>query len=184
MMALLSTPVCDFGSKIKNFKLLNIDNEKYDLNSLAGEKGSLIMFICNHCPYVKAIIKKLVLTTQELKKNGINSIAIMPNDFIKYPEDNFDNMKIFAKENRFNFPYLIDESQNVAKNFGAVCTPDFFGYNQEGKLNYRGRIGEMNNLQFVNEKNELLEAMIMISTKNKGPEIQYPSAGCSIKWKN
>ena len=112
------------------------------------------------------------------------SIAIMPNDFIKYPEDNFENMKIFAKENKFNFPYLIDESQNIAKNFGAVCTPDFFGYNQEGKLNYRGRIGEMNNLQFVNEKNELLEAMIMISIKNKGPETQYPSAGCSIKWKN
>ena len=182
-MALLSTPVCDFGSKIKNFKLLNIDNKKYDLNSLVGEKGSLIMFICNHCPYVKAIIKKLVLTTQELKKNGINSIAIMPNDFIKYPEDNFENMKKFFNDNKLNFPYLIDLDQSVSRNFGAVCTPDFFGYNSKNELQYRGRIAEMNNLKFVNDKNDLLDAMIQISRTQRGPKNQFASAGCSIKWK-
>ena len=132
------------------------------------------MFICNHCPYVKAIITKLVTTTRELKKIGINSIAIMPNDFIKYPEDNFENMCIFSKKHKFNFPYLIDESQKVAKDFGAVCTPDFFGYNREGLLNYRGRISEMNNLKFVNDKNELLDAMIMISKTNKGPRDSVP----------
>ena len=183
-MVLLSSPICDFGSKIIDFSLQNVDEKFYKLNNFIGSNGTLIMFICNHCPYVKTIIKKLVLTTEELKKNGINSIAIMPNDFIKYPEDNFENMKIFSKKHKFDFPYLIDESQTIAKSFGAVCTPDFFGYNRDGLLNYRGRMSEMNNLKFVNEKNELLEAMIMISKKNKGPKIQYPSAGCSIKWKS
>ena len=168
-MVLLNSPVCDFGRKIINFSLQNIDKKIYKLDDLIGSNGTLIMFICNHCPYVKAIITKLVTTTKELKKIGINSIAIMPNDFIKYPEDNFENMCIFFKKHKFNFPYLIDESQKVAKDFGAVCTPDFFGYNREGLLNYRGRISEMNNLKFVNDKNELLDAMIMISKTNKGP---------------
>ena len=183
-MVLLNSPICDFGRKIINFSLQNIDKKIYKLDDLIGSNGTLIMFICNHCPYVKAIITKLVTTTKELKKIGINSIAIMPNDFLKFPEDNFENMCIFSKKHKFNFPYLIDESQKVAKDFGAVCTPDFFGYNRDGLLNYRGRISEMNKLKFVNEKNELLDAMIMISKTNSGPKIQYPSAGCSVKWKN
>ena len=150
-IALLSSPLCDFGKKIINFSLKNIDNKIYNLNDLIGSNGTLVMFICNHCPYVKAIITKLVATTNDLKKNGINSI---------------------------------DESQKVTKDFGAVCTPDFFGYNRDGLLNYRGRMSEMNKLKFVNEKNELLDAMIMISKTNSGPKIQYSSAGCSVKWKN
>ena len=183
-MVLLNSPVCDFGRKIIDFSLRNVDRKIYNINDLIGSNGTLVMFICNHCPYVKAIITKLVATTKELKKNGINSIAIMPNDFIKYPEDNFENMYIFSNKHKFDFPYLIDESQKVAKDFGAVCTPDFFGYNKDGLLNYRGRMSEMNNLKFVNERNDLLNAMIMISKTNKGPNTQYPSAGCSIKWKN
>ena len=167
-----------------DFSLLNVDNKVYDSEDLLGHKGTLVMFICNHCPYVKAVLPRLIETTVKLHGIGINSIAIMPNDTKKYPEDNFENMKIFSKKHKFDFPYLIDESQTIAKNFGAVCTPDFFGYNRDGLLNYRGRMSEMNNLKFVNEKNELLEAMIMISKKNKGPKIQYPSAGCSIKWKS
>jgi len=182
-MVLLSTPLCEFGKKINSFSLLNIDNKFYKTEDIVGSNGTLIMFICNHCPYVKAIIKKLSFTTKKLKEYGINSAAIMPNDVINYPEDNFENMKIFANENYFDFPYLYDEDQTVAKKFGAVCTPDFFGYNKKGNLEYRGRIGEIKNLEFLNDKNELLEAMILISKDQKGPEKQFPSAGCSIKWK-
>ena len=184
-MALTKTPICDFGKKAENFKLKSISGKSVSLEDIKGKNGTLIMFICNHCPYVKAIIKDLVEDCKKLKLEGINSVAIMSNDTKNYPEDSFDKMIEFAKDNEFgDLNYLIDETQEVAKKYEAVCTPDFFGYNHEGKLNYRGRISEMNNLQFVNEKNELLEAMIMISIKNKGPEIQYPSAGCSIKWKN
>ena len=141
------------------------------------------MFICNHCPYVKAILSRLVKTTSKLEKIGIHSVAIMPNDYKNYPEDNFTNMKLFAKENHFKFPYLLDEFQETAKAYGAVCTPDFFGYNRLGELNYRGRISEMKNLEFVNQNNELLNAMTKISKTQVGPIKQFPSAGCSIKWR-
>ena len=182
-MSLLTTPTCEFGKKIINFTLLNIDNQFYKTNQITGSRGTLIMFLCNHCPYVKAIIKKLSFTTHKLKELGVNSVAIMPNDVISYPEDSFENMKIFAKNNNLNFPYLFDETQKVAKEFGAVCTPDFFGYNKHGRLQYRGRICELRNLKFSNDKNELLEAMTLISKNQKGPKKQFPSAGCSIKWK-
>ncbi len=182
-MALLTTPTCEFGKKIINFSLLNIDNEFYETNQIIGSRGTLIMFLCNHCPYVKAIIKKLSFTTDKLKELGVNSVAIMPNDVNNYPEDSFENMKIFAKNNNLNFPYLFDENQVVAREFGAVCTPDFFGYNKNGDLQYRGRIGELKNLEFSNDKNELLEGMTLVSKKQEGPQTQFPSAGCSIKWK-
>ncbi len=183
-MVLLNSPVCNFGEKFTEFCLLNIDEKKYSLRHLVGNNGTLIMFICNHCPYVKAIISRLIETTIELREFGINSIAIMPNDVKNYPEDNFENMKDFSRKHNFNFPYLIDEKQEVAKQYGAVCTPDFFGYNKLGELNYRGRISKIKNLKFVSEENELLKAMIEIAETQKGPIQQFPSSGCSIKWKN
>ena len=182
-MALLSTPLCNYGEKMPNFELKNVDDSYIDQEMIKGKNGTLIFFICNHCPYVKAITKKLVYSVNEITKLGITSVGIMPNDTIKYPEDNFDNMKKFYKDNQLNFPYLIDSDQSIARNFGAVCTPDFFGYNSKNELQYRGRIAEMINLKFVNDKNDLLDAMIQISRTQRGPKNQFASAGCSIKWK-
>ena len=182
-MALLSTPLCNYGEKMPNFELMNIDNSFINQEMIKGKNGTLIFFICNHCPYVKAITKKLVYTVNEITKLGISSVGIMPNDTIKYPEDNFDNMRKFFNNNKLNFPYLIDSDQSVSRSFGAVCTPDFFGYNSKNELQYRGRIAEMNNLKFVNDKNDLLDAMIEISMTQTGPKNQFASAGCSIKWK-
>ncbi len=181
-MALLSSPICDFNRKIINFSLQSVDGKIYKLKDLIGSNGTLIMFICNHCPYVKAIIPRLLETTKSLKKNNINSIGIMPNNTKEYPEDSFENMKKFSDLHNFNFPYLIDETQSVAKAYGAVCTPDFFGYNKIGELNYRGRLSQMRDLKFVNDKNDLLDAMLLISSTNKGPKNQFPTFGCSIKW--
>tara|TARA_B100001741_G_scaffold223339_1_gene185447 strand:- start:18 stop:566 length:549 start_codon:yes stop_codon:yes gene_type:complete len=182
-MALLSTPLCNYGEKMPNFELKNVDDSYIDQEMIKGKNGTLIFFICNHCPYVKAITKKLIYTVNEITKLGITSVGIMPNDTIKYPEDNFDNMKKFYKDNQLNFPYLIDSDQSIARNFGAVCTPDFFGYNSKNELQYRGRIAEMINLKFANDKNDLIDAMIQISRTQKGPKNQFASAGCSIKWK-
>ena len=182
-MVLLNSPKYDQEMIMPDFRLKNIDDNYLNRNLLKGISGTLVMFICNHCPYVKAIINKIVLTTNELEKYGIKSIAIMPNDTDKYPEDNFENMKNFSDLHRFNFPYLIDDTQKVSKAFGAVCTPEFFGFNVENKLRYRGRIGLMKSLNFVGKKNELLEAMIEISKYGHGPSEQFSSAGCSIKWK-
>ena len=182
-MTLQSTPLCNFGEKMPNFKLKNIDQSFIDQDMIKGENGTLVFFICNHCPYVKAITKKLVYTVNEITKYGVKSVGIMPNDIIKYPEDNFENMQKFFNENELNFPYLIDEDQSITKKFGAVCTPDFFGYNSKNELHYRGRIAEMKNLNFVNNKNDLLDAMIEISKTQNGPKNQFASAGCSVKWK-
>jgi len=183
MMVLLTTPICDFDMQMPSFELQNIDDSFVKSSNIKGLNGTLVMFICNHCPYVKAVIEKIVETTNKLDNLGISSVAIMPNDTLNYPEDSFDNMKIFAQKHQFKFPYLIDSTQKISKEFGAVCTPDFFGFNSNNKLNYRGRIGEMENLKFVGKRNELLDAMTEISKKNLGPSNQYVSAGCSIKWK-
>tara|TARA_B100000035_G_scaffold242062_1_gene210562 strand:- start:1608 stop:2156 length:549 start_codon:yes stop_codon:yes gene_type:complete len=182
-MALLSTPICNYGEIMPKFKLKNIDDTLIDQEMIRGKNGTLVFFICNHCPYVKAITKKLIYTVDQITKLGIRSVGIMPNDTIKYPEDNFENMKIFFNNNELNFPYLIDQDQSIARSFGAVCTPDFFGYNSKNELQYRGRIAEMKNLEFVNDKNDLLDAMIQISKSQNGPKNQFASAGCSIKWK-
>ena len=182
-MALLNSPICDREKVMPSFELVNIDGKILKSTDLLGKSGTLIMFICNHCPYVKAIINKIVETTNELEKFNIQSIAIMPNDTEKYPEDSFENMKIFSKKHQFKFPYLIDKTQEVSKNFGAVCTPDFFGFNSDNKLNYRGRIGLMKNLEFIGKTNDLLNAMTQISKTGEGPKEQFSSAGCSIKWK-
>lgn len=182
-MVLLNSPICDHQKIMPKFELMNIDGSIWKSKDLVGISGTLVMFICNHCPYVKAVIDKIVETTIALEKLNIKSIAIMPNDTETYPEDSFENMKIFANKHRFNFPYLIDKTQEISREFGAVCTPDFFGFNSDNKLNYRGRIGLMNNLQFTGKTNELLDAMKQIAKVGEGPGEQFSSAGCSIKWK-
>ena len=183
-MVSLTTPVCNFGWKAKTFKLVSTNNALISLEDAMGPNGLLVMFICNHCPYVKAIIKELSSTALSLKKYNVNSVAIMSNDTVNYPDDSFDNMKKFAQENHFSFPYLFDETQEIAKKYGAVCTPDFFGYNSNHELQYRGRLREMKDLDPVDRgKNELMEAMIEISQSKNGPKNQYPSMGCNIKWK-
>ena len=182
-MSLTNTPICDFGKKADNFELKSIDNKIISLNDAKGENGTLIMFICNHCPYVLAVIKNVVEDCKELENDGIKSIAIMSNDPKRYEEDSFDNMIKFSKNNDFNFPYVIDETQEVAKTYGAVCTPDFFGYNKDLELQYRGRIRELKNLKPIeNGESELKNAMKMIAKSNNGPKEQFPSMGCSIKW--
>ncbi len=182
-MALTKTPICDFGKKADNFELKSIDHKIISLNDVKGENGTLIMFICNHCPYVLAVIKNVVEDCKELENDGIKSIAIMSNDPKRYEEDSFDNMIKFSKNHNFNFPYLIDETQEVAKTYGAVCTPDFFGYNKDLELQYRGRIRELKNLKAIEiGDSELKNAMKMIAKTNNGPNKQFPSMGCSIKW--
>jgi len=181
---LTQTPICDFGKKAVPFKLKSTEGKIISLEDLKGENGTLIMFICNHCPYVKAITKDIVEDCNELKKLGINSIAISSNDPTNYPEDSFENMIKFAKKNEFSFPYLIDETQEIAKAYDAVCTPDFFGYNKDLELQYRGRSRELKNLIPIRDgKSDLYKAMKQIAETNHGPKDQIPSAGCSIKWK-
>ena len=181
---LTQTPICDFGKKAIPFKLKSTEGKIISLEELKGENGTLVMFICNHCPYVKAITKDIVEDCNELKKIGINSVAISSNDPTNYPEDSFDNMIKFAKKNNFSFPYLIDETQETAKAYDAVCTPDFFGYNKDLELQYRGRSRELKNLIPIRDgKSDLYKAMKLIAETNNGPEDQIPSAGCSIKWK-
>ena len=185
-MTLTKTPVCDFGKKAENFKLKSTNNELISLSEIKGEKATLIMFICNHCPYVKAIIKDLVIDCKELKKKGVNAVAIMSNDTINYPADSFDKMVSFAKDNQFDdLNYLIDETQEIAKKYGAVCTPDFFGYNKDLGLQYRGRFRELKNLKPIkNGESDLKLSMKMIAQTQKGPGEQIPSMGCNVKWFN
>ena len=182
-MVLTKTPICNFGEKTKSFELKGIDDQLHKLEDHVGKNGLLIMFICNHCPYVKAIIRDIVEDCKNLKKEGVNSIAIMSNDTKEYPEDSFENMKIFSKRFKFSFPYLIDDTQEIAKKFGAVCTPDFFGYNSKLELQYRGRIRELKDLKPINSgESDLLRAMRLIIKTGKGPKEQIPSMGCNIKW--
>ncbi len=181
----IQTPICDFGQKAQDFKLKSTDNKILSLKDVKGENGTLIMFICNHCPYVKAVTKDITEDTKKLKDLGINAVAICANDAENYPEDSFENMIEFAKKNQFNFPYLVDETQEIARAYDAVCTPDFFGYNKNLELQYRGRLRELKNLVPVRDgDSDLFNAMKQIAETSKGPENQTPSAGCSIKWKN
>jgi peroxiredoxin len=185
-MTLTKTPVCDFGKKAEDFKLKSTDNKLISLNDIIGEKATLIMFICNHCPYVKAIIKDLIIDCNELKSEGVNSVAIMSNDTKNYPADSFNNMIKFAKDNQFNgLNYLIDETQEIAKKYGAVCTPDFFGYDQDLGLQYRGRFKELKELKPIkNGDSDLKISMRIIAQTQTGPIKQIPSMGCNIKWYN
>ena len=171
------------GTKTPKFNLKGIDGEMYSNASFEESKGLLVMFICNHCPYVKAVIKDIVQDVKFLESLGIKSAAIMSNDTKNYPEDSFENMISFSKLHSFSFPYLIDETQEVAKKYNAVCTPDFFGYDKNLELQYRGRIRELKNLKPVRKgDSELKIAMQQIAKTGKGPTNQIPSMGCNIKW--
>ena len=179
----LKTPICDFGQAAKSFELKSTNNEIINLNDARGENGTLIMFICNHCPYVIAVIKDIIEDYKNLKEFGIKAVAICSNDSINYPDDSFDKMIKFHKDHNFNFPYLIDKTQDIAKSYGAVCTPDFFGYNKNLKLQYRGRIRELKNLKPVEiGESDLFKAMKQIAETGNGPKDQIPSMGCGIKW--
>lgn len=183
-MVSLETPVCDFGKDAVDFSLPGIDGKTWSLNDCKGENGLLVMFICNHCPYVKAIRERLVRDTRELMEHGINSVAIMSNDPSLYEEDSFENMQKVAADFDFPFPYLLDESQEVAKAFGAVCTPDFFGYNGDLKLQYRGRLDASRKETAADDvRRDLFESMLEVAKTGQGPADQIPSMGCSIKWK-
>jgi peroxiredoxin len=178
-----SPPICDFGWKAKDFRLPATDGKAYGLADLRGPKGTLIVFICNHCPYVKAIADLLVRDALDLKKAGIGVAAINSNDAATYPEDSFDNMKAFAAAHRFPFPYLYDESQEVARAYAAVCTPDFFGFNAADELQYRGRLDASRTAPAPGARRDLYEAMMQVARTGKGPSEQTASMGCSIKWK-
>jgi peroxiredoxin len=182
LMVLLQPPVCDFGKPAEGFALPGVDGKVWRLQQCRGENGLLVMFICNHCPYVKSIIDRIVRETRELQPLGINGVAIMPNDTENYPEDSFKNMQRFAAEHDFPFPYLIDRDQSVAKAYGAVCTPDFFGYNADLQLQYRGRLDESRKEAIPDVKRDLFEAMKQVAETGSGPQQQIPSMGCSIKW--
>ena len=180
----IQTPICDFGKKAIPFELKSTDDKILKLEDMTGKNGTLIMFICNHCPYVKAVTKDIAEDTKKLKDLGINAVAICANDAENYPEDSFENMIEFAKKHQFSFPYLVDETQEIARTYDAVCTPDFFGYNKDLELQYRGRVRELKKLIPVRDgDSDLLKAMTQIAETNKGPENQIPSAGCGIKWK-
>ena len=182
-MTLTKTPICNFGEKAKDFSLLSTEKKKISLDMVKGDNGTLVMFICNHCPYVKAIIKDIVEDVKFLEDLDIKSVAIMSNDVKNYPEDSFENMISFSKLHNFSFPYLIDDTQKIAKDYDAVCTPDFFGYNKNLELQYRGRIRELKDLKPVTEGNsDLRTAMKLVAESGKGPKNQIPSMGCNIKW--
>ncbi len=184
-MVSLQTPICNFDTPAIDFNLPGIDGRRYQIASATGKNGLLVMFICNHCPYVKAIRERLVRDTLELRQFGINSIAIMSNDPTEYEEDSFANMQRIAEEYQFPFPYVWDETQEVAKTYGAVCTPDFFGFNKDLKLQYRGRLDESRRDTAPDTaRRDLFEAMKQIALTGLGPAEQIPSIGCSIKWKH
>ena len=183
-MVSTETPVCDFGAPAIDFSLPGVDGKTWTLDDCRGEKGLLVMFICNHCPYVKAIRSRIVRDTRELIQNGINSVAIMSNDPAQYEEDSLENMQRIAAEFDFPFPYLMDETQAVAKAYGAVCTPDFFGYNADLQLQYRGRLDESRKETAAESvRRDLYESMLLVARTGQGPADQIPSMGCSIKWK-
>lgn len=182
-MVRLETPVCDFGRPAVDFSLPGVDGRQWTLADCRGPKGLLVMFICNHCPYVKAVRERIVRDARELQEYGIGSVAIMSNDPAEYPEDSFDNMREAAREYGFPFPYLWDQSQEIARAYGAVCTPDFFGYNAALELQYRGRLDASRKEAAPDARRDLFEAMKQIALTGQGPREQIPSMGCSIKWR-
>jgi len=183
-MVSLQPPVCDFGLKARDFNLIGVDGKRHTLESARGKNGLLVMFICNHCPYVKSIRERIVRDTLELQQYGINSIAIMSNDPAEYEEDSFEHMREVAQVFNYPFPYVWDETQQIAKDYGAVCTPDFFGFNANLELQYRGRLDASRKDAVADATRDLFDAMVTVAKTGKGPAEQIPSMGCSIKWKN
>lgn len=180
-----SPPLCNFGWQAVDFDLPGVDGKRHTLASARGPKGLLVMFICNHCPYVKAVIQRIVRDARDLARLGVGSIAVMANDPTDYPEDSWDNMVAVARRHDFPFPYVLDESQEVATAYGAVCTPDFFGFNAALLLQYRGRLDASNkDTAAEGSPRELFQAMQQIAATGEGPREQHASIGCSIKWKN
>jgi len=177
------TPVCDFGWKAADFTLPATDGRTYRLADIAGRRGTLLMFICNHCPYVLAVIDKIIRDATELQGLGVGVAAICANDASSHPDDSFPNMQAMAARHRFPFPYLHDENQFVAMAYGAACTPDFFGFNAAGELQYRGRLDDSGRQARPDARRELFEAMSLVARTGAGPRDQIPSMGCSIKWK-
>lgn len=183
-MVSLQTPVCDFGRLAPDFNLPGVDGRRWTRDDCKGDQGLLVMFICNHCPYVKAVIDRIIRDARDLAPLGIHCVAILSNDPSDYPEDSFENMRRLAQELDFPFPYLLDETQEVAKAYGAVCTPDFFGYNGDLKLQYRGRLDESRKEAApAGVRRDLFEAMKAVAASGEGPCDQIPSMGCSIKWR-
>lgn len=180
---LLETPICDFGWKAPDFTLKNAYGESFNMRDHLGDKGLLIAFICNHCPYVQRIGHRLAEDAKLLMAEGINVLAIMSNDYELMEADSPENMKQFAKQFGFTFPYLVDEDQSVGQQYGAICTPDFFGLNSKGELQYRGRLDDAAMGDASNREPELLNAMRMVAETGNGPKTQFPSMGCSIKWR-
>ena len=180
---LLSTPTVETGWQAQPFTLSDPDGQAHSLTDLLGKNGLLIAFICNHCPYVKAIVDRFVADARVLQSEAINVVAIMPNDYQQVSADSPPNMKRFATQHGFSFPYLIDEDQSVARAYDAVCTPDFFGFDANGTLQYRGRLDDARMGNAANRSADLLEAMRLIAATGRGPEVQHASMGCSIKWR-
>ncbi len=177
-------PVCDFDWPAPGFSLPATDGKTYSLADVAGPKGALVMFICNHCPYVLAVIDRIVRDARDLQAMGIGVAAISSNDVVAYPADSFENMGKLAQEKGFTFPYLYDEDQSVARAYDAACTPDFFGFNADLGLQYRGRLDASRKEAGPPDlRRDLFEAMKQVAETGKGPAEQVPSMGCSIKWK-
>ncbi len=177
-------PICDFGWNAPGFDLADPSGNRYTLLDVAGPKGVLVMFICNHCPYVKSIADRISAAAKDLQGRGVGVAAIMANDYASYPDDAPEKMKTFAEAHDFTFPYLIDEDQSVARAYAAVCTPDFFGFNDRLELQYRGRFGASGSNAVPDARPELLEAMRQVASTGQGPRDQTASIGCSIKWRN
>jgi len=183
-MVAMTTPLCNFGWPAPDFDLPGVDGKRHTPASARGPNGLLVMFICNHCPYVKAVTDKLIRDTRELAEHGIGSIAIMANDPADYPEDSWDNMVRTSHDLDFPFPYVLDATQAVAKAYGAVCTPDFFGFNSRLELQYRGRLDASGRSPTpAGTRRELFDAMLQVARSGEGPREQTPSIGCSIKWR-
>ncbi len=182
-MVSLTTPSGQLGWPAASFDLAGTDGTRHTLESVRGANGTVVMFICNHCPYVKAVIAKIVRDMTELRRHGVGSVAIMSNDPAAYPDDSFDNMKAFAVQHGISFPYVIDETQEVGRAYGAVCTPDFFGFDRDLRLAYRGRLDASGRSDNPSAARELFTAMVAVGQGGKAPAVQHPSVGCSIKWK-
>ena len=176
--------ICDFGWPAPDFALKGVDGKTYTLADVRGPTGTLVVFICNHCPYVKASIGRIVAEAMALREIGVGTIAIMPNDTQAYREDSFDNMKAFAAKHHFSFPYVLDETQEVARAYNAQCTPDFFGFNAQDELQYRGRLDASRIQPVANARRDLFEAMKQVADTGHGPADQTHSTGCSIKWRD